>query len=221
MEASIPIVYQDRRVLVALKPRGVLSTDEPGGMPELLRAQLEEPQGCFRTVHRLDRVVGGLMVLARSAKASRELSRQIRAHTFEKRYLAVVHGTLEEKHGVLRDLLLRDRAARLTRVVTATGKDVKEAELRYRVVEEAEGLSLVEITLLTGRTHQIRAQFSHHGHPLVGDRRYGDPSEDCGIALWSCYLGFRHPESGETMAFSQMPPPDYPWTCFSGAMDNL
>ncbi len=207
------ILYQDRRVLVARKPWGVLSTDEPGGMPELLREKMGEPQGCVRTVHRLDRVVGGLMVFARSAAASRELSRQVREHQFRKGYLAVIHGTPPAPEGALHDLLLRDPATRMTRVVTEPQKGVRSADLTYRTLETREGLSLVEVSLGTGRTHQIRVQFASRGLPLVGDKRYGR-GEEGPIALWSCFLGFYHPETGAWLEFSDPPPDIPPWTVF-------
>ncbi len=206
------LCYQDKRVAVAIKPSGVLSTDEPGGMPELVRAELGTP--CVRTVHRLDRVVGGLMVFARSAAAASELSRQVREHRMQKKYLAVVHGMPTPICGTFRDLLRRDRAERRTYVTAEPGRDVQEAELSYRTLETTGALSLVEITLKTGRTHQIRVQFSSRKLPLVGDRKYGRPEDECSIALWSSFLGFYHPESGEWMEFSALPPRCAPWTGF-------
>ena len=207
------IIHQDREIVVCLKPAGVLSTDEPGGVPELLRQQLQTEE--IRTVHRLDRVVGGLMLLARSAAAASELSRQIRDGDFDKRYLAVVHGETPEK-GELRDLLLRNKAERKTYVVSAPARGVQEAVLRYETLGRAEELSLVRIELLTGRTHQIRCQFSSHGWPLVGDRKYSLLEDNCGIALWSNFLSFRHPASGESLQFSAPPPAQWPWTAFPG-----
>lgn len=205
------IVYRDGALVVCLKPAGVLSTDEPGGVPELLREQLHTDE--IRTVHRLDRVVGGLMLLARSAEAASALSRQIRDGAFDKRYLAVVHGETPDR-GELRDLLLRDRAERKTYVVSEPAKGVQEAVLRYETLRRADGLSLVRIELVTGRTHQIRCQFSARAWPLVGDRKYSLREDGCGIALWSQSLSFRHPESGEPMAFSAQPPAQRPWTAF-------
>lgn len=206
------IVYQDRELVVCLKPAGVLSTDEPGGVPELLREQLGTEE--MRTVHRLDRVVGGLMVLARSAAAASALSRQIRDGDFDKRYLAVVHGTLPET-GELRDLLLRDKAERKTYVVSERARGVQEAVLRYERLGQAGELSLVRIELITGRTHQIRCQFSSRGLPLVGDRKYSLLDDGCGIALWSERLAFRHPASGEALHFCAPPPALWPWTAFT------
>ncbi len=208
----VRILYADEALCVAVKPSGVLSTDEPGGMPELVRAALGG--GEARTVHRLDRVVGGLMVLARSADAAANLSAQIRADAFGKDYLAVLHGAPAEAQGVLRDLLLRDKAERKTYVVAHREKGVQEAELAYRLLGRAGALSLVQIVLRTGRTHQIRAQFSARGLPLAGDRKYGFPDGVEPIALWSRGLRFAHPSTGAPMSFSALPPPDEIWAKF-------
>ena len=208
------ILYEDRDILVCIKPPRVLSTDEPGGLPDLVREALGDPQANLRTVHRLDRVVSGLMVLARSKKAASELSRQIREDPFSKEYLAAVHGRLSEKQGSFRDLLARDSAERKTYVTDQPGRDVREAVLHYRVVSETEDLSKVRIRLITGRTHQIRCQFSSRGLPLVGDRKYSTLEDDCEIALWSCRLAFLHPYTGKPVEFTAEPPAVYPWTCF-------
>lgn len=205
------IVYCDQDIVVAVKPPRVLSTDEPGGMPELVRNALDEPDGDVRTVHRLDRVVSGLMVLARSAEMASELSRQIREQIFQKEYLAVVHGHPEQDRGEFRDLLLRDKRERKTYIVTEPGKGVQEAILTYQVQDSTEDLAKVRIQLQTGRTHQIRAQFSGRGLPLVGDRKYSLLEDDCEIALWSYRLAFMHPRTGKQMEFILDPPHEYPW----------
>lgn len=208
------IIYHDKRILVAVKPAGVLSTDEPNGMPALLRDALGDKHACIRTVHRLDAAVSGVMVFARSAKAASLLSEQIRNRSFTKEYLAVVHGC-PSSAGELSDLLGRDRQRRITYVADAPGPDVREARLSYEVLQRCEGFSLVRICLHTGRTHQIRVQFSSRGWPLVGDRKYGVDQNDCPIALWSCRLCFTHPETGEIMSFSHEPPNVFPWSLFS------
>lgn len=206
------LIYQDKDIVVCIKPARVLSTDEPGGMPELVREALGDPKGDVRTVHRLDRVVSGLMVLARSAEAASELSRQIREQEFDKEYLAVLHGHPEAENGTLRDLLMRNKPERKTYVVTEMAKGVQEAILDYWVLKETEELSRVRIHLQTGRTHQIRAQFSSRSLPLVGDRKYSLLEDNCEIALWSCRLAFTHPTTGEKLEFYKEPPAVYPWT---------
>lgn len=206
------ILYQDQDIVLCIKPPRVLSTDEPGGMPELVRQALGDPEADVRTVHRLDRVVSGLMVLARNPKAASELSRQIREGEFDKEYLAVVHGRPELNSGTFTDLLLRDKRERKTYVVKQRDKGVQEAILEYRLLSSVDGLSKVAIRLITGRTHQIRAQFSSRDLPLVGDRKYSLNEDDCEIALWSYRLTFRHPSTGERMDFSTQPPMQYPWS---------
>lgn len=208
------LLYADNDIVLAVKPARVLSTDEPGGMPELVRQALGDPVADVRTVHRLDRVVSGLMVLARNAKAASELSRQIREGEFDKEYLAVIHGCPAEDAGTLVDLLLRDKRERKTYVVKELGKGVQEAILKYRVLSKLTEMTMVSICLVTGRTHQIRAQFSGRGLPLVGDRKYSLLEDGCEIALWSHRLCFTHPVSGEKMEFSVEPPSEFPWSSF-------
>ena len=210
------IVYQDRRIVVAVKPSGVLSTDEPGGAPELLRAQLGTE--CIRTVHRLDAQVAGLMVFARSARAASILSEQVRERRFGKEYLAVVHGEPPEERGVLRDLLGRDGARRMTYVAREPGRDVREAELAYETVDRRGGLSLVRIRLHTGRTHQIRVHMASIGHPVLGDPIYG--GDTCPFAkkhrdllpgqlLHAAVLHLTHPVTGREMQFSAPLPQNF------------
>jgi len=206
------LLYVDPQIVVCIKPPRVLSTDESGGLPELVRQALGDPRADVRTVHRLDRVVSGVMVLARTPEAASELSRQIREDGFTKEYLAVIHGCPEKSSGGLHDLLWRDKARRMTMVAQAPGKGVQEALLDYQVLSSAQGLSRVEIHLGTGRTHQIRVQFASRGFPLVGERKYATPEDPCEIALWSHKIGFSHPETGEWVEFSKEPPETYPWT---------
>lgn len=208
------LLYVDEAVVVCIKPARVLSTDEPGGLPELVRQALGDPRADVRTVHRLDRVVSGVMVLARSAEAASELSRQVRQDEFSKEYLAVLHGVPKSPEGTLTDLLYRNKARRMTMVAREPGKGVQEAVLDYRVLGTAEGLSKVAALLHTGRTHQIRVQFSSRGLPLVGERKYSELDDPCEIALWSHKIGFTHPLTGEQMEFSQEPPKENPWTLF-------
>lgn len=215
------ILYDDNRILVCVKPAGVVSAgDEAGSMVDLLRKALGSETACVRSVHRLDAQVSGLMVFARSQAAASILSEQVRAHTFEKEYLAAVHGRFEESDGQMEDLLWYNRSLRKSRVMQEPGKDVKRALLSYEVLAYCEDrdVSLVRIRLHTGRTHQIRVQFASRGHALLGDRKYGAGEDDgCRIALWSYKLSFLHPQSGQPVTFSAPPPADFPWNLFSTA----
>ena len=208
------ICYQDGDILVCVKPARVLSTDEPGGLPELLRMQLGDPKADIRTVHRLDRVVSGLMVLARNPASASELSRQVREGSFQKTYAAVIHGVPENASDTLEDLLGRDKARKMTFVASQPGKGIQKASLSYRVIASDHGLSKLEIQLHTGRTHQIRVQFASRGFPLVGERKYSLLEDPCEIALFSQTIGFRHPGTGEWMEFRHEPPESYPWDVF-------
>ena len=205
------ILYKDDDIIVCIKPPRVLSTDEPGGLPEMIRQALGDLQADIRTVHRLDRVVSGVMVVARNAKAASELSRQVREDQFRKEYLAVVHGCPENPEGTLRDLLWRDKARKMTMVTDTPAKGVQEAVLDYTVLNSSENMTCVRVLLHTGRTHQIRVQFSSRGMPLVGERKYAELDDPCEIALWSHRIGFYHPGTGEWMEFSKEPPAQYPW----------
>ena len=207
------ILYQDERIVVAVKPAGVLSTDEAGGMPSLLRQALGTD--CIRTVHRLDAQTGGVMVFARSRMAASLLSQQVRERQFDKGYLAVVHGAPEPPSGDMRDLLGRDAARRVTYVADVPSADTHEARLSYETLDTGEGLSLMRVRLHTGRTHQIRAQFASRGLPLWGDRKYGLPDHAAALALWAYRLRFTHPQTGREMTFICPPPETEPWTRFA------
>ena len=203
------ILHADPAFVVCIKPPRVVSTDEPGGVPDLCRAALGGEN--FRTVHRLDQVVSGLMVLARTKRAASDLSAQIRDGIFHKEYQAVLHGIPDSTSGTLTDLLWRSKPERKTYVVTEPGRDVQEAILNYEVLAKTEEFSRVRIELITGRTHQIRCQFSSRNLPLVGDRKYSENEDDCEIALWSSLLSFRHPKTGEALTFTAQPPDEFPW----------
>ena len=212
MTALPEIIYKDKDVIVAVKPPGVLSEDHAGGMPELLREALHDPSADIRSVHRLDRVVGGLMVYARNAASASALIRDISERKFDKQYLAVTEGVPAETEGEFTDLLYHSVRENKTYVVDRKRKGVREARLKYRVLASSGDQALVQVTLYTGRTHQIRVQFASRKLPLLGDRRYGAAEAPCETALWSYSVGFRHPGTGEAMSFTKAPPHEYPWS---------
>lgn len=212
------IIYYDNNIIVCIKPAGVISTDEEGGMPQLLREALGDENADIRAVHRLDQVVSGLMVYAQSNAAASELSRQIRCGEFHKSYLAVVHGVPEERKGRFEDTLLRSKEKRKTFVINKPARGAQNAILDYELLGSNGERSLVAIELITGRTHQIRAQFSHRRLPLLGDRKYGAGEDDCRIALWSYSLSFLNPETGKRMNFRVKPPREYPWSDFDTSL---
>lgn len=208
----IPILYEDKHLLVCVKPRGALSQSGEGeNMPSLLTAQCG---GTVYPVHRLDREVSGVMVYARTKEAAAKLSQLVSDHDrFVKQYLAVVEGTPRETCGVLEDLLFHDRFKNKTYVVDRMRGGVKAAKLSYEVLEEKEGKCLVRVRLYTGRTHQIRVQFASRGLPLAGDRRYGAAS-DGAIALFSHGVSFLHPITGAEVSVSALPAAEGSWIDF-------
>lgn len=218
------ILYEDPHIVIACKPAGVLSedSDREACMPALLREHyraLDKPD-YIATVHRLDRIVGGAMVFSRRPEITGKLTAAIAAHQVTKEYLAVLRGRPEKDSDTLRDLLFRDAQHNKSYVVDRQRRGVREAELDYTVLsaaeENARTLTLVKVRLHTGRTHQIRVQFSHRGLPLLGDIRYGSKAP-CSAALWSYRLAFAHPRTGKTVDITCPPPASYPWTLFGAA----
>ena len=216
---ELPIIHLDPDLIVCVKPAGWIS--EPGSgkslplaLAEQLAAAGEDPT--LHTVHRLDKPVAGLMVLARNHRAAADLIDQIAAHRTEKEYLAVVRGIPPEQEGTWEDLLFHDSRVNKTYVVKRLRKGVRPAKLSYRVLQTLEGdgqpISLVRVRLYTGRTHQIRAQFSARGLPLLGDVRYGSKASH-NLALFSCLLAFDHPGSHTRMRFEEFPKGE-PWSAF-------
>ena len=209
------MLFEDRHLIVCVKPAGVLSED--GGMPELLAAQCGAPR--IFCVHRLDKSVSGVMVYAKDGKTAALLSEAVSSRAVTKEYLAVVQGVPAEACGTLRDLLYHDAAKNKTYVVSRPRRGVKEAVLDYAVeatacAGEIGEISLLRITLHTGRSHQIRAQFAARKLPLLGDGRYGSAVRSCDIALQSCRLAFTHPVTGAALDFSAPLPDAWPWTLF-------
>lgn len=216
---ALSVLYEDRSLVLCVKPVGVLSEDSPQGacMPQLLRDRywsLHQPD-YIATVHRLDKITGGLMVFSRDKSVTGKLIAAVAEHRVEKEYLAVLRGHPEAREGELTDLLFRDAAKNKSYVVKRMRKGVREARLSYRVLAETEDLTLVRVRLHTGRTHQIRVQFSSRGLPLLGDIRYGSKDPRCTAALWSYRLALPHPRTGEKIDITQPPPHRYPWDLFS------
>ena len=208
--SDLTILYEDAHLVICLKPVGVLSEDSEKArcMPALLREHYRE-QGkndYIATVHRLDKIVGGVMVFSRRREVTGKLIAAIAQHEITKEYLAVLRGHPEKAEDTLTDLLFRDASHNKSYVVKRMRKGVREARLSYREIGRTDSLSLVRIQLHTGRTHQIRVQFSSRGLPLLGDIRYGSKDERCSAALWSCHLALRHPVTGKMLDVTALPP---------------
>ena len=237
----IEIVYRSRDVVVAIKPAGLLSEDAgEGSLPRILAAQLKPGaavnkgstgKNAIYVVHRLDRGVGGLIAYALTPDAAASLSGQITDGRFKKEYLTVVHGCPEASEGELRDLLYFDRARNKSFVVDRQRKGVREAVLTYRLLGSVkiagqgkdcpeETISLLGITLQTGRTHQIRVQLASRKMPIYGDSRYGSRVRGEDIALHSARLCFSEPLGGQPVELKAAPPARYPWNLFGNYNDN-
>lgn len=187
----IDILYEDRDIVVCIKPIGMDAEHE---LPQELGGEIF-------TVHRLDKGVGGVMVYAKNKAAAADLSRQIQAGEMIKEYVALVEGCPQES-GDWEDLLFKDSRKNKVYVVNRKRTGVKAARLTYRRLSEGER-SLVCVRLYTGRSHQIRVQFSSRGFPLVGDHKYGSRGPEKEIMLFSCYLRFS--VHGSPMSYSAFP----------------
>lgn len=219
MNQKINIIYEDNHLLVVEKPINIpVQTDESHDLDLLtmlkadLKRRYQKPGNVYLgLVHRLDRPVGGIMVFAKTSKAASRLSEQVRTHQLKKEYYAVVLGKIEEK-GHLEDYLLKNEKKNIVTV----HPQGKQAILDFTRLQYQKDMSLVKIQLKTGRSHQIRVQFSHHGYPLFGDQKYSKqakPGQQ--IALFSHAITFQHPTTKEIMHFSLPLPNRYPWSEFS------
>lgn len=214
------ILFEDNEVVVLVKPVGVPSEDTPNGEKGILDL-LKNQQGLKDVflLHRLDRNVGGVMVFAKTKKSAAHISKQIQENTFKKTYFAVVDGVIDEKQGIYKDLLFKDSSKNRSYVVNRMRKGVKEASLEYVVLNENDNKSLVKVTLHTGRTHQIRVQFSSRKTPLTGDIKYGSKDRNCDIALFSHSIAFSHPVTNELLTFTALPNKiNYPWKLFESVI---
>ena len=220
---GIRILYEDNHVIVCIKPAGVLSQSDGSGAPDMLtilKRYIKEKYGkpgevYLGLVHRLDRPVSGVMVFARTSKAASRLSEQIRTRKVEKLYRCVVNGVLEGS-GRLENYISKDEDRNIVTVSDSEKPGYKASYLDYRAIATKDGLTLTEIKLGTGRSHQIRAQMAHNGYPLVGDQKYGLKDNRCkDIALESFKLSFEHPVKREFITFEAPIPEGFPWNLFA------
>ncbi len=216
---KLNVLYEDNHVIVVEKPINILSQGDATGDIDLLtmvkqyiKNKYNKPGNVYiGLIHRLDRPVGGIMVFARSSKAASRLNKQQLEHNFEKKYLAVINGIMDNNSGKLVDKL--EKQSDGSTIVSENGK---RCVLNYKVLDVNKKTmhSLVEIELETGRHHQIRVQFASRGHYLCGDQRYGKVDKTQ-LALYAYKLGFVHPVTKEKMQFSLNPPKSGYWTEFT------
>ena len=190
------ILYTDKNIVAIVKPVGLDSEAEvPAALKEALGGEIFP-------IHRLDKNVGGVMVYARTRQSAAALSKAVQEGTMVKEYVALVHGTVPET-GDWSDLLWKDSSKNKVFVVKRERRGVKKARLEFTRLAVTEDCSLVRIRLHTGRSHQIRVQFSSRGFPLVGDHKYGSRDEKTAPMLFSCRISF--PCKGDTMALEALP----------------
>lgn len=218
---KLQVLYEDNHLLGVFKPAGMLVQGDRTGdvtLLEVSKSYLKEKYGkpgnvFLGLVHRIDRPVSGVVLFARTSKAASRLANTFRTRRADKTYLAVVRGSLEHREGELHAFIERVRMR--SRMATSE-KGGKSAVLTYRLLDSRGELSLVEVTPLTGRHHQIRLQLAHDGHPIVGDLKYGAPSplEDRSIALHAAALELDHPTREERIRIAAPPPAIFPWSQF-------
>jgi len=222
---DLNIVFEDNHLLVVVKPQNVPSQGDESGdkdMLTLLKEYLADKynkQGnvYLGLVHRLDRPTGGVMVFAKTSKCAERLSESMRNGDLEKKYLAVVQGELPAKNGRLDNYLYKYASLNIVKVVPPTTEGAKRAVLDYKALAVKDNQTLVQIKLYTGRSHQIRAQMSFIGNPLVGDAKYGalKSRNPMPLALWAYELRFPHPITKESMVFRVYPDVGVaPWNLF-------
>ena len=223
---TIPILYEDNHLLCVVKPPNVPVQADASGDDDLLSIlkryighKYEKPGAVYLgLVHRLDRPVGGAMVFARTSKAASRLSAAFAAHDTQKQYLAVLQGTLEAPR-TLEDWLKKGPDG-MVRVTAPGAEGAKLARLDTEPLCVRDGLTLVRVTLHTGRAHQIRVQHAHAGFPLWGDARYGGGKPGQQIALWSARLTFPHPTLKTPVTLRSMPPCNGAWAMFRDVIER-
>ena len=207
----INILYEDNHLLVALKPVNIPVCEDSSSdddflnmLKHYLEKKYNKKNAFLGLVHRLDRPVGGVMVFAKTSKAAKRLNEQIKNHEFNKIYLAVLDGTLKNKNGKLVNYLYKDEKLKKSMVVDKSHLKAKLSELNYEVIGYNDDTTIVKITLITGRHHQIRVQCSNIGYPLVGDQLYGKENKKQ-IMLYAYKLEFIHPTTKEKMTYQILP----------------
>lgn len=222
---ELNVIYEDNHIIVVLKPQNILSQGDDTKDESLLdmvknyiKEKYNKPGNVYvGLVHRLDRPTGGVMVFAKTSKAASRLSEQLKNKKFTKKYLTVVLGTPKYKASRLEHFLKKDETNNIVSVVPRSEEGAKQAILEYKTIKSANAVSLVEVQILTGRSHQIRVQMSQIGNPVFGDAKYkGDAlAKGHNLALWAYELSFEHPTTKKPMIFKYLPPTTLaPWNVF-------
>ena len=223
---DLKVLFEDNHIIVVVKPQNIPTQEDESKDKDMLTIVKEyikdkdnKPGNVFvGLVHRLDRPTGGVMVFAKTSKGASRLTEQIQSGDFKKRYLAVINGKPREKRAKLVNFLKKNPRNNTVMVVPELTTGAKRAELDYEIVEEKEKVSLADIKLHTGRSHQIRVQMKTIGCPVYGDVKYGGDilAKGHNLALWAYELKFVHPTTKENMTFRVYPPETVvPWNVFN------
>ncbi len=212
---NVDILYEDNHVIVVNKPAGILSQKDKTNddsileiVKDYIKITYNKPGNVFLgLVHRLDRPTSGVMVFARTSKALTRLTVSLKAKEFDKKYYAILDGKMNIKSGELIHYLVKDNIHNVVKAYPKPVNNSKKAELKFNLIGVIEDLSLVNIHLITGRSHQIRSQFSKAFYPVAGDFKYGSRTKikDRSICLHCHSLSFIHPVKKERMVFTSMP----------------
>jgi len=228
MEGEMIVLYEDNHIIVVVKPHNIPTQEDSSKDKDLLsmvkdyiKEKYDKPGEAFvGLVHRLDRPTAGVMVFAKTSKAAARLTEQMKEGEFEKKYLAVVLGTPRDRRGRLTNYLVKDEKNNMVKIAPAMIEGAKKAVLDYNTLETAGEISLVDIKLITGRSHQARVQLMGMGHPIYGDAKYGGDilKKGANLALFAYSLRFLHPTTKQIMTFKVFPPIEKsPWKFFQPA----
>ena len=222
---KLTVLYEDNQIIVVLKPQNVPTMPDGSGDESMLsrvKSYVKEKynkqgEAFIGLVHRLDRPTGGIMVFARNSKSAKRLTEQFKTHTVEKVYYAVVNGVVKTKTEHLINYLKKDEKENIVKIVPMAESGAKKAELVYNFLEDDGKYSLLEVRILTGRSHQIRVQMANAGHSLVGDVKYGkEKGKTSNLGLWAGKLSFLHPTTKDKMVFIACPDETVsPWNKFN------
>ena len=214
LAAGLEILHEDSDILVIRKPAGLLTVatidERERTAYAYLRKYLKEhsPRQKLFIVHRLDKFASGVLVFAKSERVQSLLQAVFSRHEIKRKYWAIVEGIIEEDHGTIRSYLAQDRSFRMHS--TEDKKLGKSAVTHFHVLRRLRNITVLEVTLETGRKNQIRAHLSEKGHPIVGDRAYGCTQDPLGrLGLHAFQLGFKHPVQGTPLEFRTDPPPEF------------
>lgn len=224
----INVIYEDNHVLVVIKPQNIPTQEDSSGdkdmltlVKEYIKEKYNKPGNVYvGLVHRLDRPTGGVMVFAKTSKAAARLTEEIKNNSLTKTYLTIVNGTPKVKKQTLINHLKKNEKTNIVSVVGPAVSGAKYAELNYETLESVGGTSLLSVNLITGRSHQIRAQLSHMGNYIYNDFKYGSKTKG-NLMLWAYKLVFEHPITKQKLTFKVLPELTGAWKNYENVISKL